>query len=239
MQSLFYSIPFLVGISTSALPADLVIFNAPMPGIVELSATGEILPGPGMDFLNQLKKQTKFSIDLITYPQPRARMMVDKTSNSCIALSESENMKNQYKWTQPFLKVRTVLLAKFDDGRQWLNLDQVKKFRVGSVRGSAVSDALKKMNIPIVETANFEVGLRMLQLDRLDLMGMQDIFELPLVNKLGTAKPRTVFVLGIKEIAYACNPALGDDVLNKLNAAISSLIKNGTIKQIFPSADGL
>ena len=124
------------------------------------------------------------------------------------------------------------MVRKAGSGVNPANVEEAKRFTVGTQREDFSANYLQKNNFPKIDlAADMETTEKKLLSGRIDLMMTSEkTFE----TMRDQGKPlESALVLEGKLYGFACNLGLPDDVVAKMQAQLDTLIADGTQDRIF------
>ena len=125
-----------------------------------------------------------------------------------------------------------VMVRKTSSGVNPANVEEAKRFTVGTQRGDFSANYLQKHAFPKVDlAADMETTAKKLLSGRIDLMMTSEkTFEM--MRDQG-APLESALVLEGKFYGFACNLGLPDDVVKEMQVQLDKLIADGTQDRIF------
>lgn len=166
---------------------------------------------------------------------PWARAYADaRTTTLTCALGTAHTAERDamFKWIQPLLIDRNILIKHKGTAVTASTLDEAKRYSVGTWRDDYTETLLRQLDFPKIDVAsNIAATLRKLMNDRIDLMPMSELYYDKLVKE-GQQIER-VTNLAEQPVGIACQRDFPEDLRQKMQAGLDSLIAAGTQKQIF------
>ena len=165
-------------------------------------------------------------------PWARAYNLAQTTPLSCV-FTTAHNAKRDpmFKWVEPLLVDRNILIARTGSGVAAKDLDEAKKYTVGTQREDYTEMTLKENGFTKLDIAtDFNATLRKLLNGRIDMMPISEIY----FGKLKAEQPlEKVTVLSTQPMGIACEKNFPSELLARMQAALDKLIVDGTQKTIF------
>ncbi|MBN3005883.1 transporter substrate-binding domain-containing protein [Chromobacterium alkanivorans] len=217
-------------VSAPAAASGLTILVSPQPPIIEVSADQQHVSGAAIDLMRALSQRAGLPFKFAPYPSARAVLLVQQTPDTCLTAARFPEREALFRWSEPVIRLRLVLLARQDEARDFGGVEQARQFHIGAVRGTAVASRLKQQGWTLDESADAETNLRKLQLGRIDLLATLDVGIQSLADKMKMATPRVALVVNETDIYFACHPQLSDDAMRRLNRAILAMKADGSLK---------
>ncbi|MBX9458566.1 MAG: transporter substrate-binding domain-containing protein [Rhizobium sp.] len=166
-------------------------------------------------------------------PWARALALAEKQPRHCVfTTTHNAERDPHFKWVEPLLWGRTLLVRKSGTAVNPVTLDQARDLTVGATRDDFTADLLKAKNFRKIDLAtDFNLNLKKLMLGRIDMMPIAEDYY----NKLrreGTEIDR-VLILSEQIFSLACNKSVADDEIARMQSALDKLIADGTQARLF------
>lgn len=189
--------------------------------------------GSSIDQVNMLMKDAGLAYSIDMMPWARALALAQNDPMHCVfTASHSEERDPLFKWVEPLLTGRTLLIRKAGARANPTNLEEAKAFLVGTQRGDFTADILKKNGFAKVDLAtDFNLTLKKLMLGRIDLMPISEDYYRKL-RKEGKEIEQTM-VLSEQVYSIACNKSVPDADVARMQSALDKLIADGTQAKLF------
>ncbi|MCW0000035.1 transporter substrate-binding domain-containing protein [Pararhizobium sp. YC-54] len=174
---------------------------------------------------------TPYSLEIL--PWARALSLTENQPWTCLFTTGHDDERDKrFKWVEPLLVDRMVMVRKAGSGVNPANAEQAKRFTVGTQRSDFSANYLEKHDFPKIDlAADLETTVKKLLSGRIDLMMTSEkTFEM--MRDQGAAL-ESALVLEGKFYGFACNLGLPDDVVNGMQAQLDKLIADGTQDRIF------
>lgn len=165
-------------------------------------------------------------------PWARAFGLARTAPMTCVFATAHNSARDQlFKWVEPLLIDRNILITRKGSGVTANNLEEAKKYTVGTQREDYTETILKEKGFTKLDVASdFNATLRKLLGGRIDLMPISELY----FDKMKADQPvEMVTVLSAQPMSIACEKSFPDDLLAKMQAALDKLIADGDQKQIF------
>lgn len=172
-----------------------------------------------------------YTIDVM--PWARAYNQALAEPMTCVfATAHNEERDKLFKWVQPLLIDRSILIKHGGSKVIAANIDESRKYLVGTWREDYTETILRRKNFPRIDVGNdFKATLKKLMSDRIDLMPISESY-LEKLKKEGHAVEK-VMVLSQQFMGIACQKDFPGDLQARMQAALDALIANGTQRRIF------
>lgn len=174
---------------------------------------------------------TEYSLEIL--PWARALSLTENQPWTCLfTTGHDEERDKRFKWVEPLLTDHMVMVRKAGSGVNPANIEEAKRFTVGTQRDDFSANYLKKNNFPKIDlAADMEATEKKLLNGRIDLMMTSEkTFE----AMRDQGQPlESALVLEGKLYGLACNLSLPDEIVAKMQAQLDTLIANGSQARIF------
>jgi polar amino acid transport system substrate-binding protein len=172
-----------------------------------------------------------YAIDIMPWARAYNQALMEPMTCVFVAAHNEERDK-LFKWVQPLLIDRNVLIKHSGSSVTAGNIAEARKYLVGTWREDYTEAILRRNNFPRIDVgSDFKATLKKLMSDRIDLMPISE-FYFDKLKKDGNAVEK-VTVLSQQPMGIACQKDFPADLLNRMQAALNALIANGMQKQIF------
>jgi polar amino acid transport system substrate-binding protein len=229
MRSLIASIFALLATTAFADPLKLLTEEYPPYSFRD----GAILKGTSIDQVNLLMKDAGLDHTVEIMPWARALALAERQPDHCVftAAHNAERDPN-FKWVEPLLAGRTLLIRKSGASVNPQNLDEARQFLVGATRNDFTADILKAKDFKRVDLAtDFNLTLKKLTVGRIDLMPIAEDYYVKL--RRDGAEIEKVLVLSEQIYSIACNKAVPDEQITKMQKSLDKLIADGSQAALF------
>ena len=197
-------------------------FNFPKDG-------GKTVTGSATDTIKEVLKRTGMTATIELLPWERAYKMALDDKNTCVySTTRTEAREKLFKWVGPLATDSWILYAKADSTITAKSLDDVKKYTIGGYKGDAVGIFLKDKKLNVEETIKDEQNLKKLDAGRIDLWASTSSGGM-IIAKNANVKIKPILTFKEVELYAACNPAMPDADINKMNEAVKAIKADGTM----------
>ena len=185
-------------------------------------------------------KQTGLSMahgDVQLYPWTRAYHDIQHFPETALySMARTEERENLFCWVGPLMDVTIGIVAKKQNHIKINSIEDLEKYRIGSVRDGAPEQLLIERGVPresLERLALPEQNIRKLQAGRIDLFVFNVQTTQYLMLKLGINPDdyETVFMLKNPKLYLALHRDTDRKVVNRLQASLDEMKR--------PGADGL
>ncbi|MBX4955478.1 substrate-binding periplasmic protein [Rhizobium lentis] len=165
-------------------------------------------------------------------PWARAFGLARTAPMTCVFATAHNGQRDPlFKWVEPLLVDRNILITRKGSGVTAGTLEEAKKYTIGTQREDYTETILKEKGFTKLDVASdFNATLRKLLSGRIDMMPISELY----FEKLKGDQPlEMVTVLSSQPMGIACEKSFPEDLRAKMQAALDVLIANGEQKKIF------
>lgn len=167
-------------------------------------------------------------------PWARGMAQTAATPNTCLySTTRTPERETLFSWVGPIGRNEWVMFARRDARLSLHGLADARKFQVGTVIGDAIIPFLVRNQIKPSVTGSHRLNLQKLRAQRI---GLWATGRLPGWYALHEAKIDDIEpVLSItqSDLYLACHPAMAKDDIDRLNEALRSMHRDGTILRLY------
>jgi polar amino acid transport system substrate-binding protein len=193
---------------------------------------GDKLKGASVEQVHLLMQKAGIDMHIELMPWTRAYAAAQATPMTCLfTTAHSPERDKLFKWVEPLLVDNNVLVSTASSGIGETNLEDTRRYVVGTHRGDYTEKLLKEKGFPRVDVASdFPATLRKLLNGRIDLMPISEIY----FEKLKLDQPLVrVAKLSSQSLGIACEKSFPEDLRARMQQALDALIADGTQRAIF------
>lgn len=210
----------------------MILTTEDAPPTNMLAADGKTIIGSATEQIHELFKRAGIPYTIALYPWVRAITMATNDRNTCVySTTRTEPRENQFRWVGPVAPNDWVLYAKEDSKITLVTLNDARKYRVGGYRGDAVALYLEEQKFKLDNATNDEQSLKKLLAGRIDLMATGSSSGAWVAKKAGV-KIKPVLNFQKTSLYLACSLSVAESTVNKLNAILKEMEKDGTTEKI-------
>jgi polar amino acid transport system substrate-binding protein len=178
-----------------------------------------------------------YGIELL--PWKRAYLSALERSDGCVyATARTPERERQFKWIGPIGEAEWVLMARAGRGLALRNLEDARRYRIGTYNGDVRDQYLRTHGFNVDPVQDDLTNPRKLLLDRIDLWAAGVRRGSQLLDRLGYAgKIEPVLVFNRLRLYMACNRAVPDALVTRMNAALGAMERDGTVRAIVKRYD--
>jgi polar amino acid transport system substrate-binding protein len=243
------SMPHLLRLPGKGLPATLLLalacVRADAAPLASLAITTELAPpasmlkdgkvvGSGTDKVREMmvRTRTPYTIELLPWKRAYAEALAGQ--RSCVySTTRTPEREALFKWVGPTDAADWVLLGRADRPMHLKTLEDARGLRIGTYHGDARNDYLRERGFKVDPAPKDWNNPEKLMMNRIDLWAASLRKGQPVLEQHGLAT-RIVPVLTFNQIKVylACNRAVPDALIKRLNAALEAMERDGTSDRI-------
>lgn len=219
----------LFGPAAHAQPLKLVTEDYPPYSYREAG----VYKGAGVEQVELTMKDAGLDYSIEMMPWARAFALAETTDLTCVfATVHNAERDSRFKWVEPLMVDRTVLIRKTGSGINPATLADAAKLIVGTQLGDFTVGLLKAKNFTKIDLASdITLTLKKLLNGRIDLMPISERYYGKL-KRDGVAVDN-VLLLSEQVNSVACNKGVADEDIGKMQASLKKLIDDGTQDRLF------
>lgn len=175
---------------------------------------------------------TPYRLDVL--PWKRAYHMAQTQPATCVySTSRTPEREALFKWVGPTMQADWVFYGRLDHDFPLRTLEDARSLRIGTYNGDARDEFLRNRGFQVDATTNDLANPQKLLLKRIDLwaVGLRP-------GSPGPERPAWKGIIGPLlvfhqvQIYLACNQAVPDQLVERLNTALAELRRDGTLAKI-------
>lgn len=193
---------------------------------------GREIKGAMVDQVRRIMDDIGVGYRIELMPWARAYSQARTTPMTCVfATAHNATRDPMFKWVEPLLVDRNILIARKGSGVSARNLEEAKKYTVGTQRKDYTETTLREKGFTKLDVASdFDATLRKLLGGRIDMMPISEVY----FDRLKDEQPlEVVTTLSSQPMGIACEKGFPNDLLARMQAALDRLIASGEQKAIF------
>lgn len=195
---------------------------------------GERITGIGTDIVREVLARGGVAYTIELVPWKRAYTSALERPDGCVySTSRTPEREAQFKWIGPIGEADWVFLARADSKIQLRSLEQARQYRIGTYNGDARDQYLRSRGFNVDPANDDLTNSRKLTLGRIDLWAASVQHGGKALERLaGSNGLRPVYVFNRIRVYLACNRAVPDALVARLNAALDGMQHDGTVRGI-------
>lgn len=196
---------------------------------------GEPAADIGTDMVREVMRRAgiDYTIDLL--PWKRAYTAALERPDACVyATTRTPERERQFKWAGPIAAADWVLMARADRKFKLRSLEDARPYRIGTYHGDARDQFLRARGFDVDPASDDQTNPRKLVMGRIDLWAASlGLNSRQTLARLGyTDKVVPVLVFNRIQAYLACNRAVPDRLVARMNAALDAMERDGTAGRI-------
>ncbi|MRW87734.1 transporter substrate-binding domain-containing protein [Pseudoduganella sp. FT26W] len=224
---------FLLATGGAARAAPLLITTEHSPPSSMRDADGVII-GRATDKVREIMARTGTDYRIDQLPWKRAYMTAQTQEQTCVySTSRTPEREQLFKWVGPTDEAEWQFWGRADHSFPLNTIDDARKLRIGTAIGDARDDYLRSRGFNVDAVSNDLINPQKLLLNRIDLWAVS-------VRNGGTGpgpydwsdKVVPLMVFHRVKVYLACNLAVPNELIDKLNAALADMRRDGTLAKI-------
>lgn len=211
-------------------PLHVLTESAPPTSMLE----GSKVIGSGTEKVREIMARTGTAYTIELLPWRRAFMLAQRRPDVCLySTTRTPEREHLFKWIGPTDEAEWVLLGRADRNFQLHTLEDARALRIGTYNGDVRDDYLRARGFQVDPAPNDLMNLRKLLLNRIDLWAASFKRSTPELPRNG-GSDQVVPVLAFNRVGVylACNPAVPTELVERMNAALEVMGRDGTLKRI-------
>jgi polar amino acid transport system substrate-binding protein len=167
-------------------------------------------------------------------PWKRAYTAALRRPDACVfSTTRLPAREHLFKWIGPLDEAQWVLMGRADRDYGLHGLDDARRYRVGTYNGDARDQYLRERGFVVDPAQNDLINPRKLLLNRIDLWAASLRNGSTVLAEHGWAgRIVPVLVFNRVQVYLACNPAVPDALVARLNAAAGEMARDGSLRRI-------
>lgn len=231
----FTLLPLLAGTAQAENVVQILTQNYPP---FSMSANGkkfereEGIEGIDKEVVVELFKRAEIPYQMtLRFPWSRLQEMAEKHPDFAVySLSRSAEREPRFKWVGPLSEIQLVLLKMPGNPITLNSLDDARKYSIGSVAGTSVSEYLTTRNFDVKTVLS--AAPAKLQAGEFDLWATTNPAGDYEASKAGVGKLEVAYAISRTQLYLALNKEMPDEVVQKLQSTLDQMRKEGFIDQV-------
>ena len=221
----------LAGVA-SARPAQLYIATEQAPP-ASMAENGKVT-GFANDKLRAAMDRAGLAYTIEILPWKRAYSVALRRADACVvSASRTPERERLFKWVGPTDQAEWVLMGRADNRFELRTLDDARHLRIGTYNGDARDEFLRARGFRVDAAPNDLLNPRKLLAGRIDLWAAGLRPDSRVLERNGwSGKIVPVLVFQRVQVYLACNRAVPDPLIERLNEAVREIERDGTARRI-------
>ncbi|QFI69337.1 substrate-binding periplasmic protein [Sinorhizobium alkalisoli] len=194
---------------------------------------GDTYKGASVEQVRLLMEDSGIDHTMEMMPWARALFLAENHEMHCVFTTvHNQERDRRFKWVEPLLTSRTVLIRKSGSTANPKSLEEAKAFRVGTQRDDFTQTILERNGFPRIDlAADLQLTLKKLMTGRIDLMPISEKYYVSL-RRDGQPIEATL-ILAEDIYSIACNPSVPDELIGRMQKSLDEIIADGTQQRLF------
>lgn len=193
-----------------------------------------VITGRATDKIRELMARTgtEYQIDLL--PWKRALMMAQTRPHTCVySTSRTPEREALFKWVGPTDEAEWQFWGRADHRFPLNTLDDARRLRIGTYLGDARDEYLRSHGFKVDAVSDDAVNPHKLLLNRIDLwaVGIRNGAAFP-GHPDWSDQVVPLMVFHRVQVYLACNRSVPDELIERLNAALAEMRRDGAVARI-------
>jgi polar amino acid transport system substrate-binding protein len=195
---------------------------------------GERVVGIGTDMVREIMTRTGTPYTIELLPWKRAYTAALERPDACVfSTTRTPEREAQFKWIGPIGEADWVLMKRAGRKLNIGSLDDARRYRIGTYNGDARDQFLRARGFQVDPAPSDMLNARKLMADRIDLWAAIVRRGSVTLARLGYAdKIVPVFVFNRIRVYLACNRAMPDAMVARMNGAVEAMERDGSTRRI-------
>jgi polar amino acid transport system substrate-binding protein len=195
---------------------------------------GNAIVGSGTEKVREIMARTGTAYSLELLPWRRGYTLARQDRTACLfSTTRTPEREKLFKWVGPTDEAEWVLLGRADRTYQLRTLEDARKLRIGTYNGDVRDDYLRARGFNVDPAPNDLMNPRKLLMNRIDLWATAFTRGSLSLKRHGLEKKIVpVLTFNRVQVYLACNPAVPSALIDKMNAALDAMARDGTMKRI-------
>lgn len=195
---------------------------------------GERVVGSATDKIREAMARAGVNYSIELLPWKRAYAAALQRPDACVySTTRTPERESLFKWVGPTDEGEWVLLGRADRKYGLQTLEDARALRIGTYNGDARDEFLRARGFLVDPAPNDYVNQKKLMMNRIDLWAAaMRRGSAVLVANGWSDKIVPVLTFNRIKVYLACNQAVPDAVIDKLNTALEGMARDGTWRKL-------
>jgi polar amino acid transport system substrate-binding protein len=200
---------------------------------------GDRVVGIGTDMVREILARSGIAYSIDVLPWKRAYTAALERHDACVfSTTRTPEREPHFKWIGPIGEADWVLMGRADRHFDLRTLDDARVYRVGTYNGDARDQFLRARGFNVDPAPNDLINPKKLMMGRIDLWAASIRRGSLTLDRLGyTGKVVPVLVFSKIRVYLACNRAVPDALVTRMNGALEAMERDGTSRAILHRYD--
>uniref|UniRef100_UPI0030DD02A5 substrate-binding periplasmic protein n=1 Tax=Pseudomonas sp. RL_15y_Pfl2_60 TaxID=3088709 RepID=UPI0030DD02A5 len=189
------------------------------------------LDGIAVDIVREMFKRAGIQYNLtLRFPWDRIyKLALEKPNYGVFVTARLPEREKLFKWVGPIGPDDWVLLGRGDSTITLNNLEDAKQYKVGAYKGDAIAEHLQQQGLTPVTALRDQLNATKLVSGQIDLWATGDPAGRYLAKQEGISGLKTILRFDTAELYLALNKEVPDEVVQKLQAELDKMRKEGFV----------
>jgi len=195
------------------------------------------IDGIAADIVREMFKRAGIPYSLtLRFPWDRIyKLALEKPDYGVFVTARLPEREQLFKWVGPIGPDDWVMLARQDSPITLNSLDDARRYKVGAYKGDAIAEHLEKQGLTPLTALRDQENAKKLQAGQIDLWATGDPAGRYLAKQEGISGLKTILRFDSAELYLALNKEVPDAVVQKLQAELDKMRKEGFVDDILNS----
>jgi polar amino acid transport system substrate-binding protein len=200
---------------------------------------GKRVVGIGTDTVREIMSRAHIEHTIELLPWKRAYTAALERNDTCVfSTTRTPEREALFKWVGPIGEADWVLMGRADRKLHLDSLDDARPYRIGTYNGDAREQYLRARGFKVDSAPNDLINPRKLMANRIDFWAASIRRGSATLARMGYAdKIVPLLVFNRIRVYLACNPAVPDALTARMDAALESMERDGTMLRILHRYD--
>ena len=201
---------------------------------------GEAVIGSATEKIREAMTRAALPYSIELLPWKRAYLAALTRPDACVySTTRTPEREQLFKWVGPTDEGDWILLGRADRRYRLQTLEDARALRIGTYNGDARDDYLRVRGFNVDPAPNDLINPKKLMMNRIDLWAAGLRRGSAVLEMNGwTGKIVPVLTFNRVKLYLACNPGVADATIDRLNAAIDTMNKDGTARRLDRKYEG-
>jgi polar amino acid transport system substrate-binding protein len=200
---------------------------------------GKRVVGIGADTVREIMGRARIEHTIELLPWKRAYTAALERSDTCVfSTTRTPERERLFQWIGPIGEADWVLMARADRKLHLDSLEDARRYRIGTYNGDARDQYLRARGFDVDPAPSDLINPRKLMANRIDLWAASIRRGSATLARMGYAdKIVPVLVFNRIRVYLACNHGVSDALTARMNTALESMERDGTLQRILRRYD--
>ena len=196
-------------------------------------AAGQV-SGRETEKVRQIMARSGISYDIELFPWKRAYNLALARPDACVySTSRTPEREKLFKWIGPLDQAAWVLYGRADRTFKLDTLEDARGLRIGTYLGDVRDEYLRSRGFNVDAVQDDAANPKKLLTNRIDLWAVGRRLGGSTIDNADWSKQIVPLLTFSRiDVYLACNPALPDALIGKMNGALAALRREGSFEQI-------